>query len=498
MCPTNNSLSNTNKFNYFFSTVLDVFIAAVSVLAVLTLERYFLLYAEVSFFCVWIFLILLFGYKYYKRQFFVTTLFSMFFASSSFIIEPRSYFIMSIYLTLIMSVSLIVYLSSRANRYAHNKFNKEYMLVKEELSSLKVNSKRVKTDISSHELEMDMMASIYEITKKMVGAGSLDDIINLSTSFFNRNFSFNCYVMFQYDNKNNDYSILFSRGISTGVWAKMKFMLLENPWLIDEKNNINIKITDNEWNSIGHNMPYNVRSFVTLPLVVYNDVLIGAFLCSSEIEYFKDYIIKYLKVFSTQMSLGIEKVKLYEEVQEQSRKDSLTGLFNRTYWEERFDIELKKARRYSSSLGVLMIDIDFFKKYNDKYGHLVGDEVLKEVSKILLESIYSTDIIGRYGGEEFVIAMPMIKKEEVLIKAERIREKIEGKKFFPEGIHGLAEEKITISIGVSFFPDDNASKLGLLQAADKALYSAKQTGRNKVIDYINLESSSKVKVIKKS
>jgi diguanylate cyclase (GGDEF)-like protein len=488
----------TDKYNYFFSTVVDIFIAFISVAVVLALENFSLLYAEISFFCIWIFLILSFGYKYYKRQLFITTLFSMLFASSSFIIEPKSYFIMSIYLTLIMGVSLIVYLSSKTNRHNHSKVNKKYVQIKEELNSLKLNSKKVKTDISNHELEMDMMASIYEITKKMVSAGSLDDIINLSTSFFNRNFSFNYYVMFQYDNKNNEYSILYSRGISSSVWAKMKFMLLENPWLIDEKNSINIKITDNEWNSIGHNMPYNVRSFMSLPLVVYNDVLIGALLCSSEIEYFKDYIIKYLKIFSTQMSLGIEKVKLYEEVQEQSRRDSLTGLFNRTYWEERFDIELKKARRYSTSLGVLMIDIDFFKKYNDKYGHLIGDEVLKEVSKILLESIYTTDIIGRYGGEEFVIAMPMIKKEEVLIKAEKIREKIEVKKFFPEGIHGLAEEKITISIGVSFFPDDNDSKLGLLQAADKALYSAKQNGRNRVIDYINLESSKKLELIKKS
>jgi diguanylate cyclase (GGDEF)-like protein len=194
-------------------------------------------------------------------------------------------------------------------------------------------------------------------------------------------------------------------------------------------------------------------------------------------------------VLASQLALHIKKIKLYETVREISIIDGLTQVFVRRHFLERFQEELRRAFRYQFSLTVLMVDVDHFKSYNDKFGHLVGDQTLRQVAQLIRENVRRVDVIGRYGGEEFVIVAPEINLAKGLELAERIRSAVARKRFylFDE------ETQVTVSMGLSSFPDDlkdsSTSEYSerclteLIQKADQALYRAKEEGRNRVVKY---------------
>ncbi|MDW7673335.1 MAG: diguanylate cyclase [Bacillota bacterium] len=165
----------------------------------------------------------------------------------------------------------------------------------------------------------------------------------------------------------------------------------------------------------------------------------------------------------------------HDRLKELATRDSLTGLYNHSLLMELFEKELAKGARKGNSLSFAMIDIDHFKAINDSYGHLTGDIVLKEISRILVESTRIGDIIGRYGGEEFGLVLPQVTKEQASVICERIRQNIENYKFSV----GNTTIKITSSIGFCLeTPDQLVDKRSMIKKADDALYSAKKNGRN--------------------
>lgn len=155
-----------------------------------------------------------------------------------------------------------------------------------------------------------------------------------------------------------------------------------------------------------------------------------------------------------------------------SRNDSLTGVFSRRYWEQRLLGEFNRCKRSGEKTCVMMVDIDNFKNINDTYGHLVGDNVLRQLGSIL-QGLRNSDIAGRYGGEEFAILLPNSDLEESLLVAERLRQKIEHTKF--EKV-----DRCTISIGIAPLSAQFSNAYKWLDQADKALYQAKANGRNRV------------------
>jgi len=174
--------------------------------------------------------------------------------------------------------------------------------------------------------------------------------------------------------------------------------------------------------------------------------------------------------------------KYYEDVEEYlsdlAINDGLTGIHNRRYFDEVLSVEWKRAKREKSYLSLIMLDIDFFKKYNDSYGHQTGDESLIKVAKAISESLRRpADMVARYGGEEFVVVLPNVKQEDAVKLSEQIRDKIEGL----EIEHKLSSinKFLTMSLGVaSIVPNTDSSPEELLKKADKALYNAKIRGRN--------------------
>ncbi len=179
-----------------------------------------------------------------------------------------------------------------------------------------------------------------------------------------------------------------------------------------------------------------------------------------------------------QISRVLDKIFIYHHTKALSITDDLTRIFNRRYFNQRFEREIQRAQRYNRALSIIMVDIDFFKQFNDQYGHLVGDEVLRSTARILEKNLRQADIVARFGGEEFVILLPETNKNKARRVAEKLRSAVEKHRFKAEGTTDMLQ--ITVSLGVASFPEDSLKAENILAHADKALYQAKAAGRNQV------------------
>jgi two-component system, cell cycle response regulator len=189
----------------------------------------------------------------------------------------------------------------------------------------------------------------------------------------------------------------------------------------------------------------------------------------------------FAQLYSNKKDIELEgELRKNQHLEEIAFVDSLTGCINRRKFEELAHIELERQKRYKQNLSFLMLDIDYFKKVNDTYGHAVGDEVLKQFSKICRDRARAMDTVARIGGEEFVIMLPETSKDAAYQFADMLREKIANSAVEVDGI----SIKYSVSIGVCFarIEDDNDLSL-VLENADKALYQAKKEGRNRVVIY---------------
>lgn len=178
------------------------------------------------------------------------------------------------------------------------------------------------------------------------------------------------------------------------------------------------------------------------------------------------YIIKYLI-----------KSRDFEQQYRLATTDGLTELYNHRYFQEQMRMQVEQSKRYNNNFSLIIIDIDFFKKFNDTFGHQSGDAVLRQVAQTLKRNVRATDIVCRYGGEEMSIILPNTSKEEAQSTAEKICHRVADRKF---KLAGDKETNVTISLGVATFPNDGDTASKIIDAADKRLYNAKHNGRNQV------------------
>ncbi|MBV9669879.1 MAG: diguanylate cyclase [Acidobacteriales bacterium] len=211
-----------------------------------------------------------------------------------------------------------------------------------------------------------------------------------------------------------------------------------------------------------------------IPLTFHGDRLGVLSFASIQAGQFTPSFLEPLAAVADILAGAIKNGQQLENTKQLAYRDGLTGIFNRRFFEERVIEEIDRCKRYSTELGVLLIDIDHFKAVNDDFGHLQGDEVLRQITQIFLQQMRKSDIVCRYGGEEFVILLPQIDRQHAMEAAEKLRRIIEGFSF--PGI----QRPVTVSVGVAHFPDNGKSRDSLVGAADTALYTAKQKGRNTV------------------
>ena len=220
-----------------------------------------------------------------------------------------------------------------------------------------------------------------------------------------------------------------------------------------------------------------LKSYLTLPLVVEGEILGCISLNSDQPNAFDAQDLQFFSVIGYQMAATLKHFQRFSSVKNMAIYDTLTGLHNRRYFEERLEVEAQKCFCSSTPLSLVMVDIDFFKKVNDTFGHTEGDQVLCKVSSLLKTSVRKKDIVARYGGEEFILILPEARLEESFVIAERIRRLVENTLFEV----GKAQVNLTLSMGISNFPSHRVkSKEELMEMADQALYDAKRGGRNRV------------------
>jgi diguanylate cyclase (GGDEF)-like protein len=227
------------------------------------------------------------------------------------------------------------------------------------------------------------------------------------------------------------------------------------------------------------------RSALIVPLVVNNRTLGSMQLFSHASSAFSDEDAQLLWILALVSENMLGREHANEGLLTFAFTDYLTGLKTRGYFEQQLELELKRCERKKAPLALLMIDIDFFKPLNDRYGHHVGDQVLRDVASLLTKDMREIDTVARYGGEEFVIILPETSAASAARVAQRIRRSVENAKFFAGS--SATVEQLTISIGIALYPHDARFKRDLIECADGALYDAKAHGRNQVKMYSDLQ-----------
>ena len=224
-----------------------------------------------------------------------------------------------------------------------------------------------------------------------------------------------------------------------------------------------------------------IRTLLGIPLTINSGTVCGGIFLANKAndECFTLDDEEILLTITYQASVAIENARLYGQVQLLAVTDGLTGLLNHKEFHKKLDETIEGSKRYHYTVTLLMIDIDHFKKFNDTYGHQVGDQVLRVVADAIKSQIRTVDVCARYGGEEFAVILRNGDVSYPPVLAERIRSTVYAYPVKHDGIRS----QLSVSIGVACFPEDANNAEGLIKRADEALYTAKETGRNRVCCY---------------
>jgi len=253
---------------------------------------------------------------------------------------------------------------------------------------------------------------------------------------------------------------------------------LYDQWVIKRYQPLLIEDTRSDFRFMGQADVASVyRSLCLVPLISKSAVCGVLRLCASRPGVFHTDDLRLLNIAADLSAVVVRNILLYEKTKELSIMDSLTECFLLRYVRERLKEEVQRSLRNDIRFSIIMADIDYFKKYNDELGHTAGDAVLMTVAGIIRDAVGPSDIVGRYGGEEFIVLMPQKDLEEAVRTAEAIRQTVAAHEF------ELRREvrRITVSLGVAQFPGDGRDPEVLIGAADSRLYEAKRKGRDRVI-----------------
>jgi diguanylate cyclase (GGDEF)-like protein len=351
----------------------------------------------------------------------------------------------------------------------------EYQKLQDQFLSITQSNSQLENQVKETE-------QIYDIMKEAASTMTVSEMLQLMINYLKRMFDLPHFVVLLLSDDSKKYEIRYSRGCEESLMRSIKVEMTPDLFftvLIAERLPRFVADVKKEPMFAGLSK-IAIKSFLFLPFITQTQVI--GFLCSfsSDDTWTIDQTtFERLRAFSNQLSIGLQKSLLYEKILKLSITDGLTKLFSHRYFQQRLEEECILAKRYSLNLTLLILDIDYFKHYNDTYGHVAGDSVLMDVSRILKQQSENTQIVARYGGEEMVVLAPETPKESGRILAEKIREAIEKNKFSV----GEISTTVTVSIGVATLPEDARDPEELIAKADEALYRAKNLGRNRVIVY---------------
>ncbi|OGS17440.1 MAG: hypothetical protein A2219_07770 [Elusimicrobia bacterium RIFOXYA2_FULL_50_26] len=365
-----------------------------------------------------------------------------------------------------MAAAIIPFYFQRQRVFEKEEFMRHYEPLSRELAVLQEQVDTIKIELQSFEQEIERISNLYVLGRELVEHVDSEEVLEKLQRILLRRPGVESVAIFSWE-KGNWKSLQLSRPDEKDRW--MEFVR-NHKYLSTEKEPL--LMPPPEW--------LDKNAMVFWPVRIDKALLASIFLVTEPVAALRQ--IEEGSIFLPQIALGLIRTKLFTEVKERSRNDSLTGLYRRGYFIERFETEIKRAERYKSSFSLFMMDIDHFKRVNDTYGHLAGDEVLRALAKLFARYTRPGDLLGRYGGEEFIVLLHMVTPYEAREIASDIKRAVSRHEF-------SAQEtafKVTISIGISHYPADGKSCDELLSAADHALYRVKASGRNGILEFNSL------------
>ena len=321
-------------------------------------------------------------------------------------------------------------------------------------------------------------ASMIRLTARL----NPEQIANETTGLLVNYLEVNELAVFLHDEKGKRLNIVASRGLNDNWIPKIVYALGDGKvGLAAEKR---LPIGRREFDFFGQKKePYEVFDPDICYPLIYQDKLFGVLAICRGSD-FEEREKNLLGVVSTMTAVALNNTRSFESISFSASTDPLTKLFNIGYFKDRLQEELNRARRFQHSVSITIIDLDKFKDFNDSFGHQAGDQLLIKLAKVFKDHFEDTDIIARYGGDEFVIMCPEIKKQDA---ARIVGNLLHDLEMYDFG-RVKSGSKITFSAGVASFPDDGGNVSELVKSADEALYEAKGMGRNTVrIHYPKVE-----------
>jgi len=396
------------------------------------------------------------------------------------IFKPEYFVIISAVQLLIILYLFILQKKLLRKQAFHNLEKENY---REKINLLGVEIENETNAVSSFKEKIESYSQLKILTEKLSMCLSLNDTSDTISKEVNKFFKHKdiTVIIYIFHSKTGELGISSSQKGQMRINIKSKKGDVFDQYVIKTMQSLLIEDTKRDFrfdfDKIDKGDSRTILSLISVPLVIGSKTL-GILRVDSPMEnHFKTEDLRLLKTIGDIGAIAIENAQLYETVEDLAIRDSLTGLYLRRYLLERMTQEISRVLRRDKELSFLMIDLDMFKKYNDKFGHTAGDIVLRTVGLTLSDCFKDPgNLVSRYGGEEFAVLLPDCPKKDAIKIAEEIRKKIESQ------IIILRRQKtnITVSIGVATFPEDTQIKEELIGKADEALYAAKAKGRNRV------------------
>jgi len=394
---------------------------------------------------------------------------------AAFLLKPTP--ILFIYPVILISAAALLY-SARSNISRKALIHKLSEL-KREINQLGEEFDRNKKLRLAFQKKLARYSDLKELTELLSSSLHLKELVNfiIEESFKIVGKSERA-LLFVVDEKKQELTLAASRKLDTDSKVKSKKGDASDRWVLEHRRPLIISAISKDNRFSDHRKKYMrpFESLISTPMILEDKILgILKMEALSRNAYSADDL-RILRVIADISAVAINNAYLYAQTEELAIKDGLTGLYVHRYFRERLAEELKRATRKEYEFSLLMIDIDHFKYYNDKYGHAAGDIVLQHIAASLHKFADTGDIVARYGGEEFVVILAEENKKNAVKIAENIRKHITEDFLFLRG----QKTYVTVSIGVATYPIDAKDEEGLIRAADKYLYRAKEEGRNKI------------------
>ncbi|PNU19803.1 hypothetical protein C2E25_10865 [Geothermobacter hydrogeniphilus] len=350
-----------------------------------------------------------------------------------------------------------------------------------------LEAKNAEIERANHELRAHLkeMSGLFQLNRAMTSTLDLGILFDRMMGVLKDLIHCDRMVLFTYNAGSEELLVRKTHGIDPELLQGMTFRLDEGITGKAALTQRLLSIPDlkNEKRNLGYKgKSHSGGSMVSVPLVVKKRLSGVLNLHKIETDAFSESDINLVQAVANQAAIAIENSQLYEQARSLSNTDELTGLANRRHFQMILKREVAQAQRYHSHFSLIMADIDHFKAFNDTHGHLRGDIVLKKVADILLQNTRGIDLVGRFGGEEFIVLLPKTDKHGAEAAAEKLRSCVMNDSF-PGEEESQPEGTLTLSLGIAEYPNDSKDIYELLDLADRALYRAKEEGRNRFVTW---------------